>query len=46
MSDAASDGAGLSGAGTGQHADRTAGGEDGLALLVVEVLDDARRRDL
>ena len=46
VGDAAGDGAGLTGARTGEHAHRTARGEDGLALLVVEVVDDARARDL
>ena len=40
VSDAAGDGAGLAGARAGQHAHRAAGGEDGLALLVVEIVDE------
>ena len=36
--DAAGDGAGLAGAGAGQHAQRTAGRQHGLPLLVVEAL--------
>ena len=46
VGDAAGDGAGLTGACAGQHAHRPARGEDGLALFVVEVVDDARARDL
>jgi hypothetical protein len=42
VGDAAGDGAGLAGAGAGQHAHRPTRGEDGLALFVVEVVDDAR----
>ncbi len=39
VGDAPGDGAGLTGAGAGQHADRPAGREDGLALFVVEVAE-------
>ena len=44
VGDAAGDGAGLAGARAGQHAHRTPRGQDGLALLVVEVVDDGRAR--
>ena len=36
VGDAVGDGAGLAGTGPGQHADRAAGGQDGLALFVIE----------
>ena len=41
--DAAGDGAGLAGPGTGQHAHRTARRQHRLALLVVKVADESRR---
>jgi hypothetical protein len=46
VGDAAGDGASLTGACAGQHTHRPACGQDGLALFVVEVVDDARARDL
>ena len=45
VGDAARDGAGLTGA-CAASTHTGARGEDGLALLVVQVVDDARARDL